>query len=757
MFRFDYALLILGVGAGLLLAGYWLAAALRDVTLGERLAAAVLAGLASLVFAVSAVNFFRPLAGGWAWLCLLPCGCSLAFPSCRRGLVADLQAVRARPETPWLALVFSVFLALLIWPLLHDPDVLFFDGTSNHDNFFWIAGADYLKGHSYLQTPEFSATRPFTNPAGAITEWQPVWGRMGAEGTLAMLSGVSGVTVFRLFNCATAVLLLPWVSAVYLVLRTFVLRKRAGLLVLLAAVGAQPIFVFFYSNGNLPNLFGALLGAGVVVGTERCFRCCLPAFSTAAVLRNSGRGFRVALVGYCWAWWLFLALCFHGLICSYPEMLPFALLPCGLLWLRGWIIAERGTGWRSAAVVAAAFVAGVCLNPATTVRGVTGFLESVYSAQHRDWHNLFAGLASVEIFPALTSLAVGASRHLGLVPGLALSLLLLAMLAQTVWRARDPFGTVALFAGAGLLLVYTWVTGFQYGWQKTAQFAGVFLGAVFPAGCLAALPGFSRAAPWLRDLSNRGIAGVLLVFYAYGTLSNLATSYLYAERKAITRELVALRAVSKTRLNAVPVLVVSESFQKAFFYGMWAAYFFPGSDLMFSARDAQAGGYLREDILIETPGVTPLPAAVFVSHEWAETFDLNSRRLIEGGSFALLENTNRVLSWEGFSPNTGVPRYLATRAELSLIPHRNSSLQLVLRPRHDLPKSVGPIGQLTAENRLQGQVETHKVVLNGPPPWHVVLPLEGGTRNDISLAFDAPTTESEPPFEIDLLRITDEQ
>ena len=424
-------------------------------------------------------------------------------------------------------------------------------------------------------------------------------------------------------------------------------------------------------------------------------------------------------------------------------MAPFILLPCGLLWLRAWLV----DGWRGAAVVAAAFLAALCINPATTVRGFTGFLESLHSARARDWHNLFGVLRPAEFFPGLTTLAVGACKHLGAVPGLALSLLLAAALAQTVRRARDPFGTVAMLAGGGVLLVYTWVTGFQYGWQKTAQFTGVFLGAIFPAGCLAALP--------RGGFLPRVAAGALGVFFGYATVSNFAASYLYADRKFITREMLALRQVSNTRFNSTPVLVVSESFPKAYFYSMWAAYLFPHSSLMFTARSEESGGYLRETVLFETPGVTPPAAAVFVNHEWAESFDLNSRRLIDGIGFALLENTNRVLGLKGFYPESGVPRYSAARVEIRLTPHRDSWLRLSLRPR--LGYTQGSAARLVVENRVEGEPTPRRLAFDASlPPWEIVLPLRGSIQNEITWEFDAPPElQGELPFEISGLRITD--
>ena len=265
----------------------------------------------------------------------------------------------------------------------------------------------------------------------------------------------------------------------------------------------------------------------------------------------------------------------------------------------------------------------MAVNPATGVRGVHGFAMSVEGARaDAHWFNVFSTLRPAAYLPALVTLSIPTCETLGRFWGAALTLGLLAALTLTVRRARDPFNAAALLAGAVALLLYTLLTGFSYGWQKTTEFAGVFIGALLPVGALGTLDAMDRERAGPARLLARTAAGLILVFFFVATKDACLGLHAWAGRKQITRDLLNLRTASPAR-----VLVVGESFPQPFFYGMWATYLLPESDLVFSARDRNPGGYLEEAVLRESPGTTPPPDAVLVSRAWAETFDAASPRL----------------------------------------------------------------------------------------------------------------------------------
>src|SRR5688572_15561040 len=177
----ENCLILLGLPIGMILAGYWLAARLTDASTSERLATAVLAGLAALIWNISALNFFKPLNGAWSWLCLWPVALTLLDPRSRILLLRDLRAILLNRRGAIAGVLAASFLGLLLWPLLSRPSLVFYDGTSNHDAFFWISSAEHLKRHTYMEMPVSSAVRPLTKATEAIIGWHPSWGRMGAE------------------------------------------------------------------------------------------------------------------------------------------------------------------------------------------------------------------------------------------------------------------------------------------------------------------------------------------------------------------------------------------------------------------------------------------------------------------------------------------------------------------------------------------------------------------------------------------------
>ncbi|MES1168646.1 MAG: hypothetical protein ABUL61_05705, partial [Oleiharenicola lentus] len=306
---------------------------------------------------------------------------------------------------------------------------------------------------------------------------------------------------------ATASLAVVWFATVYLALRTFVTEKPA-LVTGAALVCLQPVFVFFHGNANLPNLLGALTGAAAIIALERALR--------------AGTGARVEFT----AWATLAALSLHGLLCSYPEMVPFVLLPCGLLWLRPWFTRGPRLFWRTGLLTAIVLLAGLALNPATTIRAVYGFRAS-FSIARADvnWANLFNPLERAEFLPGLISLSVSGAKELGWWFGWPLSALIIAVFILIVRRSRDRFGLCVGLAGSLVLAGYTLVTGFAYGWQKTVQFSGIFFSLAFPAAAFDVLWGQLRTgAVWPRRLATAAL-GALAIFLAYATVMNCRDIY----------------------------------------------------------------------------------------------------------------------------------------------------------------------------------------------------------------------------------------
>jgi hypothetical protein len=730
MNQFEGLMLLAGLSLGLVLAGYWLGSFLEAADPAIRLAFAPLAGLGCMLLGVSAVNFFMPLSTGWSLLCLAPIVVTLALPRSRKLLAQDLGWLRRERGAAGLAVLGAAFLAVILWPMLSDGQCVYYDGTSNHDSFFWISGAEHLKRHTYMVAAAPNATQPLTNGVFAFTGWRPIWGRMGAEGMLALVSSLSWTSPLKVYLYGTACLFLPWAAALFLAVRTFYAERlpwvtRAALLVI------QPVFVFYYSNANLPNLLGALMGAAAVV-------------ATAQILQPAGGSARAAI-----AWWGLLVLSLHGLACTYPEMVPFVLLPCGLLWLRRWFLRNAGAA-RPCAGVAAAVVASAGLNPATTIRALYGFHASYLAGRaNQNWSNIFEAVRPADFFPAFTTLSVTATVEIEAWLGMLLTAVLVAALALAWWRARDRFGAVAAFAGSIALAAYTAATGFNYGWQKTAQFAGVFLAAAVPVAIFDALGSAGGASVLRRTLAR---AGLVLAggFLGFALVMNCRELFKTSQRKVISQDWFRLREQSQTTLHDAPVLVDSATFRMGFFYSMWSAYFLPESRLYFGVRGDEGGGYLRSGIIREGAQPIPPPRAILAGRAWADAFDADSPRLLVGREYAVLERSNRVLALQGVHPLYGLPEYSSNRMEMEIVPHSPASLSFDLNPRERADRVPGT---WRIERKADG-VGDFSAAVSGPPPWRIKIPLVAGRSNRVTAAFSPGIKGTEPyPFILGGLRV----
>jgi hypothetical protein len=724
----ENCLLLAGLPLGMLLAGYWLAAGLRNAAASERLATAVLAGLSVLLWNVATVNFFKPLSGAWAWLCLWPVLATLLYRGAITLLWRDLVTVLANKRGMVAAILGVGFLTLLLWPLLSRPELVFYDGTSNHDAFFWISGAENLKRHTYMEMPVNSQVHPFYNTSRAIIGWRADWGRMGGEGLLALTSSLVGLAPVKLYLAATATLIVPWIAAVFLVVRTFLVR-RLGLAATLGLVVLQPVFVFFYGNANLPNLIGALTGATAVVATQQALQ---------ATERR-------------WIWLLLLAFAFHGLLCSYPEMVPFVLLPAGLLWLHAWFTKSPRLVWRAAIAVSAAWIVGALINPPSTVRAWYGFIASYEAGRaNKNWANLFEPLSIAEHIPALATLSVIASKSIGPVLGALLSVILLIGIFLALRRAKDRLCALFTLAGSIALLVYTFTTGFMYGLQKTVQFGGALWAAFLPIAIIDAFARTTPAAKRAAYLSRAALVSVLALF-SYATVVNCLDGHNWSHRKILTQDWFDVREYARDHLAGAPVLVDGATFRMAFFHGMWASYFLLDSDMYFAARGEENGGYLRDSIINEARSAIPAPSAYLVSRDWADTFDANSERLVLGDTVALLKNANRVSKSDGMQPDNGVPDNVEAHVMVEVTPHSRSQLKLTLSPRY--PGKGAAESSWAVTSQVNGK-DVFSATFGGPPPWNIVVPLTPGQLNHIEFsAGPTPPPNRLPPFMVREIKI----
>ncbi len=722
----ELLLLSLIVPTALLLSGYWLAHRL-STTATERLAFAVLGGLGLLLWTSTVVNFYKPLNGIWAWLCLWPIMITLLSGPARRGLREDFRKAVLCRSGLLISGAMTLLITGIIWPLCIRADLIYYDATSNHDSFFWISAAEYLKRHSYMEMSAGIQTQPFYHSLPAILGWNPIWGRMGAEGLLALTSSVAGVSAIKLYIVATSTLIVPWCAAVFLTVRTFFTGKLsvpAGA----ALVALQPIFVFFHNNANLPNLIGALAGGMVVIATAR----------SLGSAENRA------------AWLALLALGLHGVLSAYPELLPFIILPGGLLWLRSWFLGQPQARWKPALLCAAAWIFGTVMNPVSTVRAWFGFIASFETArENQNWANLFEPLALPEYGTGLATLSIEAAQ-LGPVPGLLASLVLIAGMVLALRRAHDRVGAIISLSGFAALMIYTLTTGFDYGWQKTVQFGGVFWAALVPVAVIDAYAKAAPATPRARLLLRGGLWACLAIFI-HTTAASLRDAHGWSQYKDISQDWFTLRDYTREHLPGSPLLIDGASFEMPFFHSMWATYFLADNHLSFRDRGNEDGGYHNHTIKREPPGGPDPSIPMLVGRKWADSFEANSPRLLTGSKFALLTRSNRISGWTGLYPDNGFPLFAAENIVIELSPHSPSRLELELDARSSefsTPTSWRII------NTING-VPVYDETITGAPPWRFSVPLTAGQSNEVEFKVPgAPEAPEHMPWKIEFIQVS---
>lgn len=651
------------LGAILALSGYAAGVHKLDRDASSRLSLALLTGLGLLVLNISLLNLVRPLDATGGMLCLWPVVLGLTLPSARKALVCDLAEILSSSKGRVVAAALTLLPALLLAPMAVRPDLICFDGTSNHDSYFWITSAEILRTQDYLTQPLADLLHPAFNSVGAITGMRPLWGRMGCEGLLACVSSLANLPAETVFLPLTAGLLVVWTAVCHLVIKTFLMEKTpvwvAALICLL-----QPVFLFAHLNANFPNFLGALFGAGMTVCMEQA-------------LRPGGRR---------WPWLAGLALSIHGILCCYPEMAPFVLLPAGLLWLRSLWLRAPLYG-RRATAAALACCAGALLNPATLVRGWVGFIASFGTARaNQNWANIFMRLEPPELLPGLVSLCPPAADSIGWVGGSLVTLALITGFILALRRATDRNGALIAMSGSAVLVAYTVVTGFHYGWQKSVQFGGVVVAAWTIASLAALLQPKTPTGQMARLLR---MAALVLGggFLLYASAHAIGRAWWWSERKDLTRDWQQLEAIVRGRTQSTTkqtpsstetVLIDSGSFDMPFYHGMWATYYLQHTPVVFATRDPEAGGYQRAYSMLQDNKEAPKHTLVLVGAAWAATFDANSPRRAMTPSFVLLEKFNQVDLITGCRERGGVPMQAEQEFVIGITPHSDSVLQMEL-------------------------------------------------------------------------------
>ncbi len=695
----------------LFFAGYVVAGFLRTEGRLTRLAVASLVGLAWLILCVSVIGAVAPMNGPELWLVWLPGLAAWLIPTTRAQLLQDIRTTLRDAALPAALGGLALLCASLLLPYLIYPDLVFYDGRPNHDSFFWCIGAEYLQHHDYLSgsaNPAPNYDYPLFNSVYAILSAKPAWGRIGAEGLLTLTAGMFGRTPLEVYNFAVTALAPCWILTVLAVARRIGLGRLNRWLLGFVCF-CQPLFVFFFANGNLPNLLGALFSGALW----------LLALLLAEIPARS-------------RWPLVIAgiLCVHGLLCSYPELLPFALLPVGLFAV--WhCVRQTPGGGRLVGSLVIIVIVGLCLNPLTTGRAWNGFWNSVALVREDNhWANLFGKLGQAEYVPSVVTLAMSNMHNLGPVGGALASLAVLLSLAILLREGKRTTVVLLSFSGFAVLLGYTLLKSFDYGWQKSVQAAAIPLAALFP-GLLAGAAQAAFVRPGGARWRQAALAGTMVVM-AYAMVGHAIGIAKSAADKGLTVPLLGLRERLAKEMPGQVITIDGATFRAGFFHSMWSARLFSRQPLVFLSQLDQPGGYLRDSVRLANP-LPPKPDTLYyVAADWARAFDYQPDSLVADRVGALVRQHNLVTESAGFYRSTGVPDKTEARFSLTIYPVADGWLEFTLVPDG---KPVGRC-ELRGEVVTAAGTQTCQATADASGQIVVRFPLKGGTSNRISAQID---------------------
>lgn len=698
-----------------------------------RLLLAPVSGLALQLWSVSVINLAWPLTQTASLLVLWPVVLVFVVPKLRRTLIDDLAAAASNARARAAAAGMVAIALALVVPLMAYPDLVFFDGTSNHDNFFWVVGAEYLQSSLYSIHHHSPELPRWLGVVPVILGLEPAWGRIGAEAWGAAMSGVVGTLPIRWYTGGVAALVLTWVTT------TLALARATGwlprtVLGTMAGCALQPLLVFFIFNGNLPNLLGTLCGGGLLVAAR---------FAVGA--DESLRRLGIILI----------PLLLHATLVSYPEVAPFVGLPAALVVVGAWI-RPRIPYPRSRMIghITAAVLGGLLINPISTWRAFHGFLASfAFARADGGWPNIFSVLSPLSYFPASLTLATNLLDDWSPIWGAVWTLLLLASVALA-WRcARDRWLAVASISGFLALVIYTLATDFSYGWQKASQFSGLALAALFPFGVMS---GWMNAPIRLRLVKLAGAAACCFLAFR-AAHSHVQFAIRVAAEKGITATMLDVRESALGR-TPDPVLVIGDTFRAPYFQSMWAMYLFSNGEILCPEGAAHDGGYLTDHVGRYDPTHPPPNAGHYIGREWADAFCTDLERTAQDRVYALLPTINHVRLLQGFDPRhdlgglKGVPKLAGRALKLAVRPVHDGVLELTLRPFDRDQRWSGTL-------MTRAAAETRSSAILADPDGRLVIRAElmAGieTLVEVDLSTDTPAgrLHGEYPFAVEQIRL----
>jgi len=353
-----------------------------------------------------------------------------------------------------VVLISVLLLVWRLWPALAMRHLTPFEGTENHDDLWYVYGADWLFDHSLNAPVPSDPDFPFLASAGANVAHLP---RIGAESLIVYLASIGQVSVAQAYSVAFAVgsVFLFYASALGLLA-----HRQWGphdLPLALVIIAVSPVALFIFGNSNFSTCFGLVF----LAGSYWFLRQALGDWDDKMAAGVSG---------------IFLG----ALIASYPELLSVA-APAALV-----LTVQSSLSWRRRiGRLATVGLVAVLVAPMAIVSVLSIYLSASSAAQvgsdpmflrSISWSNIVLILTAFD-----TDLIARSFGPVGVAMASLVILLSLVSAPRVIWT-----GSAGLLLGGLAIFVAMYLKAYGYGGMKAVEFLSLpmatMLGAAIGRG-----------------------------------------------------------------------------------------------------------------------------------------------------------------------------------------------------------------------------------------------------------------------------------
>jgi len=464
---------------------------------------------------------------------------------------------------------------------------LVFEGTGNHDSFYYTVVAHYMQHHSFYEPVIYTPEQPYNEVARWTFGNAAPIGRVGAEGYLAWGASLFGRNPAFLYNAmSTCGMIVAGLCCLLLLspVRLREMRHKVMRIWLVPVALSTPALYESVFNSNYSTLYGVAF---------------FTAYLSASWMRS-----RVARL-------VLSVLFLTAMLASYPELIPMAWACLGLGLLIRWRFCWRFTaqmvrdGLRMLRDVACSIVLFLWVAIPAWYVVVNAYVSMNGTGSGSGRPDVDAGLT-----PAQHILAtLMANRHIGdILPGvlaaIILGLLVFVVAVGTLRSGRNATLLGGICSGFLVIMVIMYFHSYSYGKLKVIEYFTPPLMAAAISGGIFAWDKSTAGLVKTGILNTLFIAVFAVMIFAVGTI--VSESLLWGKLKRITPATMGL--VKAIRALPRGSYIALGSTPWPYYYSMWIPYLSNGTFLY--STGFGSGGYFSS--YVKQHPVAPITDAQYL-------------------------------------------------------------------------------------------------------------------------------------------------